>query len=205
MKTIRKALTRETIARLTFELLVIFVGVSAAFIVDNYRERAERDQQSKQIYTVLAASLKDFHVYGSIVRDSMVREINEWDARDTTQFVMPPFYREPGGEGPPVGAWEALLAGGGINVIDTQLFWDLTNFFNRVGSMRARYQRYTNITEQILLPSVYYGPAGAYQPGTHRLKPEIGAHIDLYRNYLKEHLLLMPQAQGLERRIKEQL
>ena len=114
MTSLRRFLTKETITRLSFELLVVFMGVSAAFIVDNYREKQDRRHETAQIYSVLASSLRDFHKYGDTVYDRMGAEITRWEQRDTTQYVRPPLYREPGGEGPPVGAWEAMLGSGGI-------------------------------------------------------------------------------------------
>jgi hypothetical protein len=205
MTSLRRFLTKETITRLSFELLVVFMGVSAAFIVDGYREKQDRRHETAQIYSVLASSLKDFHEYGQTVYDRMDTEVVRWEQRDTTQFVKPPLYREPGGEGPPVGAWEAMLASGGIEIIDAQLFWQLTLFFNRVQSMRDRYQRYNAITEEQIFPLLYYGSQGAYQPGTKRLLPEVGSHIDLMRVYMVEHKALLEWSRTLEQNIRSRL
>ena len=205
MTGLRRFLTKETVTRLSFELLVVFIGVSAAFIVDNYREKRDRRQQTRQIYAVLASSLNDFHVYGDTVRARMQAELSRWDTRDTALYARPPIYREPGGEGPPVGAWEALLGSGGIDFIDAQLFWELTIFFNRVQSLRDRYQRYTTLTERMLMPRLFYGEAGAYQPGTKQVHPEVGAHIELMRMYTVEHHSLLDQARTLESKIRSRL
>src|SRR5688572_15139736 len=205
MTALRRFLTKETVTRLSFELLVVFIGVSAAFIVDNYREKDDRRHQTRQIYSVLASSLRDFHEYGETVYDRMQSEMTRWDQRDTTQYVKPPLYREPGGEGPPVGAWEAMLANGGIEIIDAQQFWQLTLFFNRVNSLRDRYQRYNSITEQMIYPLLYYGNQGVYQPGTKKLLPEVAAHIDLMRIYIVEHRALIDWSRTLEQNIRERL
>ncbi|MGQ0815691.1 MAG: hypothetical protein ACT4O1_14745 [Gemmatimonadota bacterium] len=159
MSSLQRFLTKETITRLSFELLVVFIGVSAAFIVDNYREKQEQHRQSAQVYSVLALSLRQFHEYGQEIFERMQSDMAKWESRDTTQFVAPPVYREPGGEGPPIDAWIAMQGSGGVEIIEARLFWDLTIFFNRVQSLRDRYQRYNNFTEQELWPRMHYGPA----------------------------------------------
>lgn len=202
MTSLKTFLTKETVTRLSFELLVVFIGVSAAFIVDNYREKQERRHETAQIYSVLASSLNDFHVYGDTVYARMQAELNRWDTRDISKYARPPIYRESGGEGPPVGAWEAMLGSGGIEVIEAQLFWELTVFFNRVQSLRDRYQRYTTLTEAMLMPRLFDGNQGAYVPGTMRIHPEVGAHIELIKIYTIEHEALLDQARILERKIR---
>ena len=198
-------LSKATITRLSFELLVVFMGVSAAFIVDNIRDKQERRAQSRQVYTVLVKSLDNFHEYGVNVYVNMTRDLARWDARDTTRYVEPPIYREPGGEGPPVGAWEAMLGSGGVEIIEPELFWQLTNFFNRVQSLRDRYARYNNFTEQQLWPRMQYDVSGLYMPGTHKLQPDIASHISLMRIYTKEHYALLEQSRVLEKEIMEKL
>jgi hypothetical protein len=205
MTTLRRFLTKETVTRLSFELLVVFIGVSAAFVVDNYREKQDRRHETEQIYSVLASSLEDFHRYGDTVYGRMQAEIARWEQRDSSEYVRPPLYREPGGEGPPVGAWEAMLASGGIEIIDAQLFWQLTLFFNRVQSLRDRYQRYNAITEQQIFPLLYYGNQGVYQAGTRKLLPQVGSHIDLMRVYIVEHKALLDWSRTLEQDIRERL
>jgi hypothetical protein len=205
MTSLRRFLTKETVTRLSFELLVVFMGVSAAFIVDNYRDKQDRRLETAQIYSVLASSLADFHGYGDTVYARMQAEMTRWEQRDTTQYEKPPIYREPGGEGPPVGAWEAMLASGGIEIIDAELFWQLTLFFNRVQSLRDRYQRYNAITEQKIFPFLYYGNQGVYEPGSRRVKPEVGAHIELMRVYMVEHRALLERSRTLEQHIRDRL
>lgn len=202
MTSLNKFLTKETVTRLSFELLVVFIGVSAAFIVDNFREKQERRNETEQIYSVLASSLNDFHAYGDTVYARMQAELQRWDSRDTTQYARPPIYRESGGEGPPVGAWEAMLGSGGIEVIDAQLFWELAVFFNRVQSLRDRYRRYTTLTEAMLMPRLFEGNQGTFIPGTMRVLPEVGAHIELMRMYTVEHESLLEQSRVLERKIR---
>jgi hypothetical protein len=45
--------------RLGFELLVVFVGVTLAFIAENRREEGDRRAPAQEIYAALAAELSD--------------------------------------------------------------------------------------------------------------------------------------------------
>ena len=183
---------RALIGRFLFELVIIFVGVSAAFALEDYREGREERQYRARMVGGLRASLNDIVTHQGEIEREIDAKLAAFDlALRRGEQPMPPVYREPGGERPPVRVWEGLVATGAARSLDPELFFRLARFYGRADSSGDRYQRYNAFTETRVLP--YLGqPSVFYDEG--KLRPDYAAHVERLRDFREDGHVLIVQA-----------
>lgn len=186
---------RALIGRVLFELAIVFVGVTAAFALENYREGREESQYRERMVGGLRASLNDIVVHQGEIEREIDAKLAAFDlALRRGEQPPPPVYREPGGEAPPVRAWDGLVATGAARSLDPEMFFELAKFYGRAESSGDRYQRYNMFTENRVLP--YLGqPAVFYEGG--RLRPEYAAYVERLRDFRDDGHRLIIQARQL--------
>ena len=192
---------RALIGRFLFELVIIFVGVTAAFALEDYREGREERQYRARMVGGLRASLNDIVTHQSEIEREIDAKLAAFDlARRRGEQPVPPVYREPGGERPPVRVWDGLVATGAARSLDPELFFRLARFYGRADSSGDRYQRYNMFTETRVLP--YLGqPSVFYDAG--KLRPEYAAYVERLRDFRVDGHELIVQAQQLRDALPE--
>lgn len=192
---------RALIGRLLFELVIIFIGVTAAFALENYREGREESQYRERMVGGLRASLNDIVVHQGEIEREIDAKLAAFDlALSRGERPMPPVYREPGGEGPPVRVWDGLVATGAARSLDPEMFFNLAKFYGRAESSGHRYARYNLITENRVLP--YLGQPEIFYDGA-RLRPEYAAYVERLRDYRNDGHALIREARRLRDALPE--
>ncbi|HET9337209.1 MAG TPA: hypothetical protein VFO12_12475 [Sphingomicrobium sp.] len=187
---------RDLIGRFAFELVIIFVGVTAAFALENAREARAETQYRVQMVDALRTSLDDWAAHGTEIErqiDALLREFNL--ARQQQRQPTLPVYRESGGERPPTRAWDGIVATGAARALDPKLFFRLARFHGRADSLGDRYIRYNNFSEERVLP--YTSQPSAFYDEQGQLKPEYAAYVDRLRDLRREHHALIAEAAQL--------
>jgi hypothetical protein len=170
---------------LVFELIVVFIGVTAAFALENFRERREEASYRRQMVTALRASLDDWADHGADVDKHTATLLRGFDeARRRGQMIELPVYRESGGERPPTRAWDGIVVTGAARSLDPALFFRLARFYSRADSFGDRYLRYNSFSEMQVLP--YRGDTRRFYDGAGRPKPEYAAYVDRLRDLNRE-------------------
>lgn len=172
------------IGKLLFEVAIIFVGVTAAFAVDNYRQNSAENAYREQIIQALIPTLNDVlrhnRKFDALVDDKLAA----FDAALVRGERLPlPYYREDRSERPPVRAWDGIVATGASRALDPALLFKLAQFYTRQESAGERYIRYNDFTESRVF--AMGADQNAAWDGAGRLKPEFAAWIDRLRD-LKE-------------------
>ena len=187
---------RDLIGRFAFELIIIFVGVTAAFALENFREAREEAAYRHRMVEALRASLDDWSVHGSEIERRMSGMLKSFDAA-LAKGEKPrlPVYRETGGERPPTKAWDGIVATGAARALDPGLFFRLARFYNRADSVGDRYLRYNVFSEERVLP--YEGSKDNFYDDSGRLKPEFAAYIDRLRDLHREERAVAVEAGSL--------
>lgn len=173
---------RELIGKFAFELVIVFVGVTAAFALENMREHAaEKDYRTEMIAAMLP-TLDDTIRHNAAFEQDVTAKLAAFDA-DIAAGKEPalPFYRESNSERPPTRAWDGLIASGAAKAIPPALFFRMSLFYTRQDSFGERYVRYNDFTEQRVLASGN-DPSVFYDHETHRLKPEFAAYVNRLRD-----------------------
>src|SRR6187431_2348409 len=94
---------RMRLGRWVGELAVIFIGVSAAFVVDSYRDSRNQQAEYRQALAGVIAELNRHENRGREFADQISAKIKEWEAADLSGTrAVPGYYRIPGASHPPI-------------------------------------------------------------------------------------------------------
>ena len=175
-------------------MIIVFVGVTAAFALENYRQARQDAAYQHAMVGELRASMDDFATHGVEIDRQIEALLSNFDeARGRGEMPPLPIYRESGGERPPTKAWDGIVATGAARSLDPKLFFRLAVFYSRADSFGERYLRYNAFTEERVLP--YVGNQREFYDAQGRLKPEYGAYVDRLRDLQVEiHALVVGAA-----------
>ncbi len=189
--------------KLAFELLVVFVGVSAAFALEAYRADRERLEVRRAVYRALDNELNQFaETTGPSLNREATRQLTEWDqALAKGEHAIPPTFRVPV-ERPPTGVWDAAIQSKAIDLIDPKLFFELARFYNREGMLGEQFQRYSAEAEKYVWPQVGKS-SGAFWNANGELRPEIAAHVLRLRNWRDQQARNIAEARSLRARLRQ--
>ena len=173
---------RETIGKFVFEVVIVFIGVTAAFALEAARQDRQDAEYRKSMLGALAATLNDTIQHNQRFEKLVDKQLVDFDAALARgEHPKLPVYREPGSERPPTRIWDGVVSTGAAKALDPDLFYALAILYTRLDSFGEKYVRYNDFTEQRVFP---LGPdqTGIYDPKTGRLKPEFGAYVDRLRD-----------------------
>jgi hypothetical protein len=165
--------------QLLLELVIVFLGVYAAFWVDNYRESLAEQERSKEIAQAILRGLEDTIQAETFFIETSAAGLANWRAAREQGASPPPFYfRVPGSERPPRTIYEAIIQSRPAELFDSELLFDLGYFYSEMVGVSDRYIRYAEFTESTVLPNLKRGAEVFYDPDGESLRPEYEAHMD---------------------------
>jgi len=170
---------RGLIAKFTFELVVVFVGVTAAFALENWRQEAEDARYRQTVVVAVSQTFGNVATHGRGISDQIEGKLEVFDTA-VARGEQPrlPIYREPGGEGPPTQIWDGLMSTGALKALDPDMVWRLAAFYNELNSVGDRYRRYNAVTETLVF-GLDPDQNEAWEDG--RLKPPFRAYVEQLR------------------------
>lgn len=188
---------RALVGKISFEVLIVFVGVTAAFALEGKRQEQEEAAYRNGMIAALIPTFDDFERHSRTFQQETGAKIAAFDAA-LARGEQPqlPVYREPGGERPPTRAWDGIVATGVSKALPPELYYELSRFYSRQESFGERYVRYAKATEEEVL-SLGPDQRGIYDPVTGKLKPKYAAHVDRLRDLIEVTQLLDVQAREL--------
>ena len=175
---------RPLLSKIALELFVVFVGVSAAFAVENYRDRRAEDQRRHAVYAALDRELTQMaETHGPALHRLVSAQLEAWDrAIARGEKPVPPAFRIPDAERPPTGVWDAAVATGTIELIEPEMMFELARFYTRAETVGDLYQRYSEAAQVYVWPHLDEGPSAFWEPNG-VLKFEIKAHVQRLRDF----------------------
>ncbi len=192
------------LSKIALELFIVFIGVSAAFAVENYRNGREQDARREAVYRALDRELKQMaETLGPALQRRMSEQLDAWDqAIARGEKPLPPAFRLPGAERPPTGVWNAAVATGTIELVDAELMFELARFYIRADSTGDLYQRYSIGAQNDVWPYLREGPKAFWAPDGH-LRREIVAHVQRLRDFRERQGRLSLEARALRTKIAQ--
>jgi len=179
--------TTSIISRYGTELIIVFVGVYAAFWVDNWRDQKAREERTKQVIETLRQDLADAARVGEMFDAQIESGLAEWQAaRSRGELISPYVLRISRSETPPMSTWEAVIRSDLVELLEPNLVFDLGFFYSENAGVGQKYVRYATFTDTQVLPGRLRGDAWFYDQGSGELKPEFAAHMDRLREYQQE-------------------
>jgi hypothetical protein len=186
------------VAKLALELFTVFVGVTAAFALENHRIAREQHHRRAAVCAALDRELAQMaQTQGPALQREMTSELTAWDhGVSMGDKALPPTFRIAGAERPPTGVWDAAVATNSIELIDPTLFFELARFYNRAKSAGDLYQRYSANAQADIWPRLQQGP-GAFWSADGRARPEVLADVQRLRDFRDRQAELGREARQL--------
>lgn len=191
---------QDFFGRLLFEIVIIFIGVTAAFALEAARQEREEQRYRESMIAAMVPTFDDMQRHNRIFIKEAEAKIEAFD-RDLAAGKQPllPVYREGGAERPPMRAWDGIVASGVSKSLPPELYFQLSQFYNRQESIGERYVRYADMTERDIYP---LGPdqAGVYGPTG--LKPQYAAYVERLRDLVAATKKIDPQASEMKTKVQ---
>lgn len=160
---------------LALELVVVFVGLYAAFAVSEYQARRQADERREQLRLALVREISDITENVKNGADGMASALAFYDAQlesGGTPALQPLI------EAIDVRAhmWEATIASGGIDLFDVSTVFELSAFYNELNAGFAQIDQLRELSQTILIPNLDKGIEEFYSaPG--RLRAKYGWYL----------------------------
>jgi hypothetical protein len=193
---------RPRLAWLVGELIVVFVGVSAAFVVESYRDSRNQAAEFRQALSGVTAELNRTETRAREFADGISAKIKEWEQADQSgKRAVPGYYRIPGATHPPIAAWNTMVSSGLARMIEPKLRTELGYFYSEFVGIHDNYDRYNQFTEREVLPRLSAGPDAFYGPDGRSL-PMFRVHMDLQQEFATDLRNLSTKAHELRIRLE---
>ena len=177
------AISRRFLVRLVFELIIVFLGVYGAFMAESVRERREQAQIARNIYLALAEEIEDHVSIGQGILDEYVEAQSVWEGSLERGERPPPWALPWKYEGPPLAAWPATLASGGVGLMSQDLFYRLAKYYRKVDMLLVPVDGPDPFAENEILP-YSAGERSRFYDGT-ELRPRFRQYLDRRRVVLE--------------------
>lgn len=193
---------RARVGRVVAELLIIFVGVTAAFVLQGYQERNAAAERLSQAREGIITELSRYEIRNIEHADSIEANLGRWEAANRRgEQAVPGYYRIPGAPLPPTAAWEAAVSSGVASQFDPTLRLELGYFYTDFLGIHDNYVRYLEFIEREVLPRAEKGPPAFYDSAG-RLRPEFIVEMRLLREFSGELRRLSGVAGSLRLRLE---
>jgi len=163
------------------ELLVVFIGVYAAFIFDNYRTNKQNEYRRQQIYTALKEEFtfsSEGMKQAAPLLDSIVTKIkNEYEEGKMSKpsrfhFVI----------GIRTDIWEAVLKSGALELIDVKLVFQLSNYYSFIRFAAEECKNFDRLIQQYIIPNTDKNIEEFYNIKTKKFKRKYSWYLESLDN-----------------------
>ena len=180
--------SRSKLFWLLVELVIVFIGVYAAFTLDSLREDQKAEHRQHQF---LEALHLDFEQSQSHLDASIPFVIASIDTilTDYAQGQMPRLghlsleisFRSR--------AWEAMMQSGAIDLLDVALILEIENYYGQVESLYNRMQEDEQLSAGLILPQSEASTEFFYDMSTGKLRPPYAWYmraLEYYKNSMSQ-------------------
>lgn len=203
VRKVRAGIVSGSVRRLIFELVIVFLGVYAAFWVENYREGVAEKERSLEVAQAIHRGLEDVIEAESDFIENSMAGLSKWQsAYERGELPAPFVFRITGSERAPRTVYEAIVQSRPAELFDAELMFELGYFYSEVLGVSDRYVRYAEFTETDVLPNLKRGP-GAFYDGQ-ELRPEYAAHMDRLPELIEMWSANVERAGDLKKRLAAQ-
>lgn len=152
---------RPLALRLGLELVVVFIGVYAAFALAESQARREAEERRQQIRSALVRELRDItaNTRGAVTwTAAMVAFYDSAFAAAGTPALTPLI------EPIRVRAhmWDATLESGGLALMDVRTIYQLSQFYNELNAGFEQLEQLRALSETVLIPNLDRGASEFY-------------------------------------------
>ena len=168
-ETTAKRSLLSRIGRWTAELVLVFVGVYAAFWLSDYQQRGQDAERRDRILASIERTLREGIDSNEISRAKQQQEAAEF-RRALDAGEMPPLRPFVFTTDYSPGDFAALLQSGGIQLLDLETLTALRNDETIIRWGLSRMTRYTKLSDELIVPNLDQDISFFYDPATKKLR-----------------------------------
>src|SRR5437588_4552999 len=194
------------VGRWIAELVLVFVGVYAAFWLNNYQQQRQDAERRDRILASIEKTLSDGIESGKINRANEEREAVKF-RRALEAGEMPPLRPFVFTTDYSPGDFATMLQAGGIQLLDLQTLTALRNDESVIRWGLSRLARYQKLSDELIVPNLDQDISFFYDPATKKLRrrfemyPEaLGARVKFANDLERTHTELLKQIQAERQR-----
>ena len=194
------------LGRWAAELLLVFVGVYAAFWLNNYQQHEQDAERRDQILASIERTLSGGIESNKVNRVEQQREATEF-RRALDASEMPPLRPFVFTTDYSPGDFAAILQAGGVQLLDLETLNALRNDESVIRWGLSRMARYTKLSDELIVPNLDQDVSFFYDPATKKLRrrfemyPEaLDARVKFADDLERTHTKLLKQIQAERQR-----
>jgi hypothetical protein len=194
------------LGRWAAELLLVFVGVYAAFWLNNYQQHQQDAERRDQILASIERTLSGGIESNKVNRLEQQREATEF-RRALDAGEMPPLRPFVFTTDYSPGDFAAILQAGGVQLLDLETLNALRNDESVIRWGLSRMARYTKLSDELIVPNLDQDVSFFYDPATRKLRrrfemyPEaLDARVKFADDLERTHTKLLKQIQAERQR-----
>jgi hypothetical protein len=151
------------------ELILVFVGVYAAFWLNSYQQHRQDAEQRDRILASIERTLRDGIQSNKVSRAEQEQEATEFQrALDTGE--MPPVHPFVFITDYNPGDFATMLQAGGIQLLDLETLTALRNDESVIRWGLSRLARYQKLSDELIVPNLDQEISFFYDPATKKLR-----------------------------------
>jgi hypothetical protein len=156
-------------ARLLLELVVVFVGVYAAFALSEHQRQRVAEERRKQTQLALVREIESITEVTRRVAQQIPAAVARFDslvaagARPALEPMIEPVRVESH-------MWQATLASGGLELFDVGAVFRLSQFYNELNAGFEQLAQLRGLSETVLIPNLDRGDDEFYDPSSGALR-----------------------------------
>src|SRR6266481_5074783 len=159
------------VGRWLAELILVFVGVYAAFWLNNYQQHQQEAKRRDQILASLEQEFRKGIESGKIAGAKEERQAAEF-RRALEAGEMPPLRPFVFITDYSPGDFAAMLQAGGIQLLDLQTLTALRNDESVIRWGLSRMARYQKLSDELIVPNLDQDMSFFYDPATKKLRKQ---------------------------------
>ena len=151
------------------ELVLVFIGVSAAFWLNNVQQHKQEAKRRDQILASIERTLREGIASGKVNAAQEERQLAEFQ-RALDAGEMPPLRPYVFTTDYSPGDFAVLLQSGGVELLDVETLTALRNDESVIRWGLSRLQRYQKLSDELIVPNLAQELSFFYDPATRKLR-----------------------------------
>lgn len=172
------------IGRWLAEVILVFVGVYAAFWLNNYQQHRQDAERRDRILASIEQTLREGIESNKMNRVKQEREAAEFE-RALAAGEMPPLRPFTFITDYSAGDFAALLQSGGIQLLDLPTLTALRNDESVIRWGLSRMQRYQELSDELIVPNLDEDASFFYDPASRKLRKQFDIYSEALRAKVK--------------------
>jgi len=176
-ETTENRLTFSRLGRWFAELVLVFIGVYAAFWLNNYQQHQQDIKRHDQILALLENELKEAALSSRDAGAKEDQQVAEF-RRALTQGEMPPLGLFSFTSDYSATDIATLLQSGGVELLDVKTLTALRNLESVIRRGLTQISHFQNLSDQLIAPNLDQDISFFYDPATKKLRKRFEKYPD---------------------------